>query len=370
MAMYELDGKDLYSNEDTGKSAKSNDESREDQFYDEIRRATKRMNIQTYLDENDKLSLKSTAFSCGGFLDNDLRILVWPKLLDIDQTPLPSFSQETLKSNEFYRQVILDVDRSLKRFPPSVHEEKRILYQDSLTKMIIRVLCCNPSLHYYQGYHDICLTFLLMMEEEVAFKIVNKVSNSHLKYFMEETMTCTSNHLQIIYLILKDEEPKLHDYLTRSEVGTIFSLSWVITWFSHVLSDFDDITRLFDFFISSHFLMPIYLSVSILLYKREKIYTIDCDMASMHKYLTGIPHNEKLPFDKLVMDTLALSAKHPPGDTLNRQNEIQQQALKGDPKTEVKQNKSFQFIRQNVFSITFVVLVGAIFYQLYSEYSK
>ena len=127
------------------------------------------------------------------------------------------------------------------------------------------------------------------MDQNRAFELLNRISLSHLQYFMERTMNTTSNLLEIIYLILKDEDETLHEYMIKSEVGTIFSLSWVITWFSHVLNDLDDILRLFDLFISTHFLMPIYVTVSILIYKKQDILTIDCDMASMHRYLTNIP---------------------------------------------------------------------------------
>ncbi|KAI2796906.1 hypothetical protein BLOT_014603 [Blomia tropicalis] len=333
-----------------------------------IDKTLKRDQIQVYLKTNDKLSLKMAAMSEGGFISDDLRLRVWFKIAGVNWKLLPQLSDETIQNNGFYRQVILDVDRSLKRFPPSVHEAKRILYQDSLTKMIIRVLYHNPNLHYYQGYHDICLTFLLMMDEERAFNLVDRVSNTHLKYFMEETMNTTSNHLQIIYLILCREDPRLHNYLVRSEVGTIFCLSWVITWFSHVLNDFDDITRLFDCFISCHFLMPIYLTTSILLYKSEQIQYVDCDMASMHQFLAKLPEKERLPFDRLIMDTLHLSVKYPPYETLDQQNELHQKVFNDDPKPRIMY-KVVNFFRKNVFSITFVVLVGALIFQMYTEYS-
>lgn len=48
--------------------------------------------------------------------------------------------------------------------------------------------------------------------------------------------------------------------LFRAEVGTIFALSWLITWFGHVLSDFRHVVRLYDFFLACHPLMPIYFA--------------------------------------------------------------------------------------------------------------
>lgn len=49
----------------------------------------------------------------------------------------------------------------------------------------------------------------------------------------------------------------------RAEVGTIFALSWLITWFGHVLSETKHTLRLYDFFLSSHPLMPIYLAAMV-----------------------------------------------------------------------------------------------------------
>ncbi len=57
---------------------------------------------------------------------------------------------ETLHSHRDYNQVVLDVNRSQKRFPPGMEESDRLGYQDQLIDVIMRVLCANPELHYYQ----------------------------------------------------------------------------------------------------------------------------------------------------------------------------------------------------------------------------
>lgn len=49
-------------------------------------------------------------------------------------------------------------------------------------------------------------------------------------------------------------------WILRAEVGTVFALSWLITWFGHVLSDFRHVVRLYDFFLACHPLMPIYFA--------------------------------------------------------------------------------------------------------------
>ena len=51
--------------------------------------------------------------------------------------------------------------------------------------------------------------------------------------------------------------------IVRSEVGTMFCLSWLITWYGHVLGEFQQIVRLYDFFMACHPLMPIYLAADV-----------------------------------------------------------------------------------------------------------
>lgn len=53
------------------------------------------------------------------------------------------------------------------------------------------------------------------------------------------------------------------EFSYRSEVGTIFALSWLITWFGHVLNEFSSIVRLYDFFIACHPLMAVYMGAAV-----------------------------------------------------------------------------------------------------------
>ena len=46
----------------------------------------------------------------------------------------------------------------------------------------------------------------------------------------------------------------------------MFSLSWVITWFSHVIEDTSSVLRLHDFFLASHPLMSLYVTAAVSLY--------------------------------------------------------------------------------------------------------
>lgn len=62
-------------------------------------------------------------------------------------------------------------------------DEQREGLQEELIDIILRVLKRNPQLHYYQGYHDIVVTFLLVVKERHATALVEKLSTHHLRYF-------------------------------------------------------------------------------------------------------------------------------------------------------------------------------------------
>lgn len=102
-------------------------------------------------DPLDLASLQELAVSEGGLLEDTLRFKVWPKLLDLDPYEVsPKPSQADVHSHKDYTQVLLDVQRCLRRFPPGIPLERRIALQDQLTALIVRVLLKHPQLCYYQ----------------------------------------------------------------------------------------------------------------------------------------------------------------------------------------------------------------------------
>ncbi|XP_051049570.1 TBC1 domain family member 20 isoform X2 [Phodopus roborovskii] len=215
-------------------------------------------------DPTDVAALRRMAISEGGLLTDEIRCQVWPKLLNVNTSEPPPVSRKDLRQlSKDYQQVLLDVRRSLRRFPPGMPDEQREGLQEELIDIILLILDRNPQLHYYQGYHDIVVTFLLVVGERLATSLVEKLSTHHLRDFMDPTMDNTKHILNYLMPIIDQVNPELHDFMQSAEVGTIFALSWLITWFGHVLSDFRHVVRLYDFFLACHPLMPIYFAAVI-----------------------------------------------------------------------------------------------------------
>ncbi|KAL7739024.1 hypothetical protein ACLKA6_001932 [Drosophila palustris] len=212
--------------------------------------------------------LRKLALSDFGLVNDDLRRTLWPQLAGVDVTNLervPTLSE--LQSHPEYNQVVLDVNRSLKRFPPGIPYEQRIALQDQLTVLILRVINKYPNLRYYQGYHDVAVTFLLVAGEEVAYAIMEELSTTHFSECMQETMEATQRRLMFIWPVVLFEQPELFQFLQRSSVGTLFALPW-----------------------------------------SQSILNEDCDMASVHCLLSKLP--DDLPFEDLLKKSSKLYEKY------------------------------------------------------------
>ncbi|XP_047203715.1 TBC1 domain family member 20 [Girardinichthys multiradiatus] len=281
----------------------------------ETRRKRKIADITQALnvDPVDVATLRRMAISEGGLLTDEIRCQVWPRLLNIPPHLLDQEPEKVERdNNKDYNQVLLDVQRSLRRFPPGMPDEQREGLQEELIDIILRVLQRNPQLHYYQGYHDIVVTFLLVVGERLATVLVEKLSTHHLRDFMDPTMDNTKHILNYLMPIIERVNPEVHDFMQQAEVGTVFALSWLITWFGHVLSDFRHVVRLYDFFLACHPLMPIYFAAVIVLHREEEVLDCECDMAMVHHLLSQIPQD--LPYETLISRAGDLFVQFPPSE--------------------------------------------------------
>lgn len=121
--------------------------------------------------------------------------------------------------------------------------------------------------------------------------------------------------------------------LHRSQCGLLFALPWYViifinytciskvhlfilfrylTWFGHSLNSYRSVVRLYDYFLASEPLLPLYVTAAIVLYRDEDIFREDCDRATLHCVLSQLP--EELPFEYLLIQGQKLYEKYPPHD--------------------------------------------------------
>lgn len=71
--------------------------------------------------------------------------------MDQEDPEIKKPTMEIVQGHRDYQQVVLDVKRTLKRFPPGIEDSRRLVLMDQLTVLIIRVLMRHPDLYYYQA---------------------------------------------------------------------------------------------------------------------------------------------------------------------------------------------------------------------------
>jgi TBC1 domain family member 20 len=108
-------------------------------------------------------------------------------------------------------------------------------------------------------------------------------------------------------------ESENNDFVNfRSQCGLLFGLPWYLTWFGHSLNHYRSVVRLYDYFLASEPLMPLYVTASIVLYREEDVFREECDRASLHCLLSQLP--DDLPFEYLLVQSEKLYEKYPPHD--------------------------------------------------------
>jgi hypothetical protein len=145
--------------------------------------------------------------------------------------------------------------------------------KQELSAVILDVLRRHPTLCYFQGYHDIVQVFLLVLGPQHAPAAVARLSLLRIRDFMLSSLEPALSQLELLRPILRAADPVLYDHLPKSQPS--FALAGTITMFAHNIQDYKDITRLFDFFLARHAVMPIYLFAAVVLSKREELLEIE-----------------------------------------------------------------------------------------------
>lgn len=128
----------------------------------------------------------------------------------------------------------------------------------------------------------------------LASQVLRQLSHSHFRDAMRSNFNQLNAALRLVIMPLTAAfDSELHSHLYDCEMEPFFALSWIITWFSHDVRDTAVVKRLFDFFLVSHPLMSVYMSVAMMIHplNRIEILGTDCDFACVHNALADLPKN-------------------------------------------------------------------------------
>ena len=249
--------------------------------------------ILSYWEQKNLELIRVACIKENGLQDKKLRKMIWPKLLQIeDSENFMSDWKTCLQSNEYSEIIQRDVNRSLFGLDKTENytDEIRKAKREQLSNIINAVINKNPNLHYFQGFNSICTVFLLIGGEDLGFKMSYQCAELFIKDSMRKSFDeGVSLEMFLIYKLLENTDKKvmkkLQDiYTVETNLSSpMFSLSWVLTWLSHNITCFDSLCRVFDFCLATHPLAPIYITAAIITTQRENIMKCE-DMPEIHQY--------------------------------------------------------------------------------------
>jgi hypothetical protein len=116
--------------------------------------------------------------------------------------------------------------------------------------------------------------------------------------------------LDLLRPLLREADPVLYEHLPKSSATS--ALAGTITMFAHNIQGYKDITRLFDFFLARHAVMPLYFFAAVVLSRREELLEIEKeDEDILHVMLSKLPDPFDIEFH--IARAVELYERLPPG---------------------------------------------------------
>jgi hypothetical protein len=181
------------------------------------------------------------------------------------------------------------------------------LRKSELSSLITEVLRRYPFLCYFQGFHDICQVFLLVLEPRLRADVVARLSVLRIRDFMLPRLGPTTAQLKLLPDLFAKADPKLRAHIAGIE--PFYALAGTLTMYAHNIEAYQDIARLFDVFLAREPVFTIYVFAQIVIDRRDEILEID-DADLLMVILSKVPPNMDL--DSLVARAVILFNRYPP----------------------------------------------------------
>jgi hypothetical protein len=274
----------------------------------------------------DVVQLRKVA-SARGLVSSSLRKRAWQYLLgtrgmDIYGHDSATYLDQAGASHKDAAVVDADVDRSLWKYNTGWSDQERNSERNKLKNMINACVEGNrQGVFYYQGLHDVASVLLLVCGEGAAHGMLHRLMRCHLRDCTRSTIDPAIRTLRLLYPILRHADEELYTFIHGLNEPALempyFALSWYMTWFAHDVDSLDDISRLFDLFLGSHPMMPLYVAVEVLVGARKQIFKSGSGPGQgelVYSFLNKLPVTDsgRPNVDDLCRNALALFKDVPP----------------------------------------------------------
>lgn len=223
----------------------------------------------------------------------------------------PLVDQESIPSTDKGTFSIAEEETFLSQDPPQSIGKRKISREERslLLNIILSVLRELPNdthsyeneesrrLYYFQGMYNIAAVLLITLESpSLSSLAIKKLAQFHFRDYCAPTFMNTQAAIRIIFMpLLKEMDPLFHQTLLDKGIydPCSFVLPWVICWYANDIFEYDVICRLFDVFMASHALLPIYIAVAFITnpWSKSEFDRNVCEGNDFMSVLASIPSN-------------------------------------------------------------------------------
>ncbi|GLC38669.1 hypothetical protein PLESTB_000458300 [Pleodorina starrii] len=126
-----------------------------------------------------------------------------------------------------------------------------------------------------------------MRGELLAFALLRRLTTTHLRDATRPSLEPVVQLLGLMPALVSAADPQLGRHLAALDLQPYFALSWLITWWAHELDELAPATRLYDFFLAGHPLLPLYVGAVAMRAQRTAL--LSCrEMPELHSALTNL----------------------------------------------------------------------------------
>lgn len=160
-----------------------------------------------------------------------------------------------------------------------------------MSALIVEVLRRYPFLCYFQGFHDICQVFLLVLPPPMRTPTVARLAVLRIRDFMLPTIDAAVQQLLLLPDILRMADPPLWNHLRLAQhPRPFFALSGTLTMYAHDVQSLGAIARLFDVMLARSPAFSLYLFAAIVRAHRAALFATPADEPEMlHHILSKLP---------------------------------------------------------------------------------
>jgi Ca2+-binding EF-hand superfamily protein len=193
------------------------------------------------------------------------------KFLKLKISPFPQGLYDQLLRQSVSPMILSQIEKDIPRTFPNHPAFMTEAGRAALGRILKAFSLKHPFIGYIQSMNFISGYLLLLMEEELAFKVLTIIVEYYIPGYYMHTMVDLQADLLVLKDLVKERLPEVYHHLeSHSAELTVVTTKWFLCLFIHVLP-FPTVLRLWDILFCKGSITLIVAAFTIIYYKKDEI---------------------------------------------------------------------------------------------------